>query len=207
MGSHLCAHEHNASMASSGFRGFRGYFQESEHLRGFACFVARGYFVDFVDFADFSWPHLRTSRRAECTRKTHASPTSRGYWGYWGYFSQVLEITGLFARPHRGYFGGYFRERGFLSALSAGASMRRPQIATMRRIRWDERPETRGNVWLALARARYPCVWPSRLGHQIGQRSTHTHGIGAGKISFRQNIKTADILAMLKKSLKINGLR
>lgn len=35
-------------MASSGFRGFRGYFQESEHLRGFARFVARGYFVDFL---------------------------------------------------------------------------------------------------------------------------------------------------------------
>lgn len=46
-------------------------------------------------------------------RMRHASMASRGYWGYWGYFSQVLEITRLFERPHRGYFGGYFRGRGF----------------------------------------------------------------------------------------------
>ena len=58
-------------------------------------------------------PYRRTSRRAKCTRKTHASPTSRGYWGYWGYFSQTLENAGFFELPHRGYFGGYFRGRGF----------------------------------------------------------------------------------------------
>ena len=46
-------------------------------------------------------------------RMRHASPTSRGYWGYWGYFSQTLEITRLFERTRRGYFGGYFRGRGF----------------------------------------------------------------------------------------------
>ena len=103
---------------------------------GFAC--ARIFCGFYRSAWIYPWtrPYRRTSRRAECTRKTHASPTS---WGYWGY-------------------RGYFRGRGFLVALSAGASMRRPQIATLGRIRWDERPETRGNVRLAHLRARYPCV-------------------------------------------------
>lgn len=85
----------------------------------------------------------RTFARMGTHAGKKASPTSRGYWGYWGYFSQSRENTGLFARPRRGYFGGYFRGRGFLAALLASASMRRPKIATLRRIRWGERPETR----------------------------------------------------------------
>ena len=115
---------------------------------------------------------IRLMARTFARMETHASPTSWGYWGYWGYSSQSRENTGLFARPRRGYFGGYFRGRGFLVALSAGASMRRPQIATLRRIRWDERPETRGNVRLAHLRARYPCVCAG-----ICVRTRHPHTV------------------------------
>lgn len=48
---------------------------------------------------------------------------------------------------------------------------------------------------------------PLRVRASLSEREGHTHGGGTGKISIRQNIKTSDILAMLKKSLKINGLR
>ena len=65
-------------------------------------------------------------------RMRHASPGYRGYWGYWGYFSQTLEITRLFERTRRGYFGGYFRGRGFPHA-------RYPACALHRSIRWHRR--------------------------------------------------------------------
>ena len=110
-------------------------------------------------------------------KRAPTSPTSRGYWGYWGYFSQTLENAGLFERPRWGYFGGYFLGRGYSRGIfswtgiptrkipcvcsapvDSMASTRTPKIATLRRIRWDERPETVGNVRLVSCARKIPCV-------------------------------------------------
>lgn len=82
IGSHFCAHgtHHvkHASTESRGYCGYCGYFQESEHLRGFARFVARGYFVDFVDLSvDAALSHKQSEGQK---RPSEAHSMGRTSW-------------------------------------------------------------------------------------------------------------------------------
>lgn len=53
-----------------------------------------------------TFPYVYASICGQSTK----SKTSCGFRGFRGYFSQVLEITGFFAHPRRGYFVDFFAD-------------------------------------------------------------------------------------------------
>ena len=117
------------------------------------------------------------------------NPERRGDFGDIGdIFRKSLKLLD-FLNAHRGDISGDFFGDGDISGdifldgdshaqdtivcaapVDSTASMRVPKIATLRRIRWEERPETPENDWLAHLRARYHCVCAAPVDSMLSGR-------------------------------------